>query len=296
QIPCETVHVDWAKTGINRAVIDKRVKSDSLFDLVRNVLIPRPVATEFIYPSYGGFGTFCEKLAAAVEARGGELRLENTVTALETKDGRIQDVVLADGRRIRPGHFIWSGNLVALARLLGKEPPPIRYLSTVLYNIEVKGEALQKQQWIYYGGEDTKLSRVSVTTEMAPYMAPAGKTGLCVEVTGFEGEGAWKNPDALVPEILSDLVRLKLVASESQFDSVHVERVRDTYPIYDLRYKESFALASRMVKPFSNLKLLGRTGAYWYNNSDHSMKMSLSMARHLLEGAPMKEKEALFEV
>jgi protoporphyrinogen oxidase len=296
QIPCESVHVDWAKTGINRAVIDKRVKSDSLFDLVRNVLVPRPVVTEFIYPSRGGFGTFCEKLAEAVGSRGGEVLLENTVTAIETSGDRVEEVALADGTRIRPGHLVWSGNLVALAKLLGKEPPPIRYLSTVLYNVEVGAAALQRQQWIYYGGRDTLLSRISITTEMAPYMAPAGKTGLCVEVTGFEGEGAWKDPEALVPQILSDLVRLKLVASERDFGAVHIERVRDTYPIYDLRYKESFALASRMVKPFKNLKLLGRTGAYWYNNSDHSMKMSLHLARHLLEGSPMKEKEALFEV
>jgi phytoene dehydrogenase-like protein len=145
------------------------------------------------------FGTCYEKLAVAVEARGGELLLESTVTALETRDGRIHEVVLRDGRRFQPGHLIWSGNLLALARLLGKEPPPIRYLSTVLYNIEVEGEVLQKQRWIYYGGEDTKFSRVSVTTEMAPYMAPAGRTGLCVEVTGFEGEGAWKDPDPSYP-------------------------------------------------------------------------------------------------
>ncbi len=296
QIPCESVHVDWAKTGINRAVIDKRVKSDSLFDLVKNVLIPRPVVTEFLYPSRGGFGTFCEKLADSVRRRAGDILLENTVTSLETSGDRIVEIVLADGRRIRPGHLVWSGNLVALAKLLGKEPPPIRYLSTVLYNIEVGAQVLQRQQWIYYGGRDTVLSRISVTTEMAPYMAPPGKTGLCVEVTGFEGEGAWKSPEALVPQILDDLVRLKLVASPKDFGSVHIERVRDTYPIYDLRYKESFALASRMVKPVSNLKLLGRTGAYWYNNSDHSMKMSLALARHLLAGAPMKEKEALFEV
>jgi protoporphyrinogen oxidase len=191
---------------------------------------------------------------------------------------------------------VWSGNLIALARLLGRDPPPIRYLSTLLFNVEVEGQVLQRCQWIYYGGVDTVLSRVSVTTEMAPYLAPEGRTGLCVEVTCFEGEGAWQDPQALVPQILSDLVRLELVASREDLGPVHVERVRDTYPVYDLRYKESFALASRMVKPLSNLKLLGRTGAYWYNNSDHSMKMSLHMARHLLAGAPMKAKEALFEV
>jgi protoporphyrinogen oxidase len=296
QIPCEEVHVDWAKTGINRAVIDKRVKTESLFDLVKNVLLPKPVVTEFLYPSYGGFGTFCDKLDAGVRGKGGEVLLRNTVTSIETQGDRISRVVLQDGSAVRPGHVVWSGNLLALARLLGKEPPPIRYLCTVLYNVEVEADVLQHQQWIYYGGQDTILSRVSITNEMARYMAPEGRTGLCVEVTCFEGEGPWKDPDALVPQVLSDLVRLKLVASPSQFGPVHVERVRDTYPIYDLRYKESFAAASGMVKSFENLKLLGRTGAYWYNNSDHSMKMSLHMARHLLKGAPMKEKEALFEV
>ncbi len=296
QIPCESVHVDWAKTGINRAVIDKRVKTDTLFDLVKNVLIPRPVVTEFIYPSRGGFGTFCEMLSGAVRVRGGGVLLENTVTSLSTSGDRVVEVTLRDGRKIEPGYLIWSGNLKALAKLLGKEPPPLRYLSTVLYNIEVEAEVLQKEQWIYFGGRDTELSRVSITTEMAPYMAPSGKTGLCVEVTGFEEEGVWKDPEALVPRILEDLVRLKLVAAKEDFGAVHIERVRDTYPIYDLRYKESFALASRMVKPLTNLKLLGRTGAYWYNNSDHSMKMSLQLARHLLAGAPMKDKEALFEV
>jgi protoporphyrinogen oxidase len=296
QIPCEDVHVDWAKTGINRAVIDKRVKSETLFDLVRSVLLPSAVDTKFLYPSYGGFGTFCEKLSEQVAERGGELLLENTVRAIDTDGGKVVSVELADGRRLRPRHLVWTGNLKALARLLGHDPPPLRYLSTILYNMEIDADVLQREQWIYYGGQDTVLSRVSITNEMADYMAPTGKSGLCVEVTGFEGKGHWENPDALIPELQSDLVRLKLVRSQADFSNVHVERVRDTYPIYDLDYKRSFAEASAMVKPFENLKLLGRTGAYWYNNSDHSMKMALDMARHLLKGTPMQAKEALFKV
>lgn len=296
QIDCEDVHVDWAKTGINRAVIDKRVKSETLFDLVRTVLLPTPVDTKFLYPSYGGFGTFCEKLHERVLERGGVVKLENTIVELVTRDGRVVEVGLADGTRLAPEYLVWSGNLKALAGLLGQEPPPIRYLSTVLYNIEVETSVLQQQQWIYYGGEDTVLSRVSITNEMADYMTPAGKAGLCVEVTTFEGKKHWNDPESLVDEIRSDLVRLGLVGKDSDMGAVHVERVRDTYPIYDLHYKKSFAASQAMVKPFDNLKLLGRTGAYWYNNSDHSMKMALHMARHLLEGSPMEAKEALFRV
>jgi protoporphyrinogen oxidase len=296
QIPCEDVHVDWARTGINRAVIDKRVKSETLFDLVKNVLLPRPVVTKFLYPSYGGFGTFCEKLAASVRERGGDIRLSNTIVAMDTVEGGVRSVELKDGERLRGKFVVWSGNLVALAKLLSAPPPKIRYLSTLLYNIEVEADVLQKQQWIYYGGQDTVLSRVSITKEMAQYMSPEGKTGLCVEVTGFEGQGTWARPEGHIDEIREDLVRLELVRSASDFGAIHVDRVRDTYPIYDLEYKKNFAEAARMVKPFGNLKLLGRTGAYWYNNSDHSMKMSLHMAKHLLVGTPMVDKETLFEV
>jgi protoporphyrinogen oxidase len=148
RIPCEDVHVDWAKTGINRAVIDKRIKNETLFDLARNVLLPQPVVTKFIYPSYGGFGTFGEKLAERTVDQGGELRLNNTVTAIHARGGKIEEVELADGARLRPSHLIWSGNLIALAQLLGEEPPAIRYLSTILYNIQIRGDVKQHQQWI----------------------------------------------------------------------------------------------------------------------------------------------------
>jgi protoporphyrinogen oxidase len=253
------------------------------------------VVTKFLYPSYGGFGTFVEKLAKQVEDLGGELRLGNTVKAIRTSGGRIEEVELRDGRRLRPSYLVWSGNLIHLAELLGKEPPELRYLSTVFYNVEVHADVKQHQQWIYYGGQDTVLSRVSITKEMAPYMSPEGKTGLCVEVTCFEGGRLWHQPETLLDQIKSDLVRLDLVANAQDIGTIHIEKVRDTYPIYDLKYKESFAAAVRMTKPLENLKLLGRTGAYWYNNSDHSMKMSLAMTRHLLKGAPMERKEALFK-
>ena len=221
-------------------MIDKRVKSETLFDLVRSVLLPKPVKTEFLYPSYGGFGTFCDKLAEQVQERGGQILLGNTLRSIRTEASRAVEVELADGRKLKPRYIVWSGNLKSLAGLLGQEPPGIRYLSTVLFNIEVSSNVLQSQQWIYYGSQDTVLSRVSITNEMADYMAPAGTAGLCVEVTTFEGEGCWNAPETLIPEIQSDLVRLKLVRSEADFSAVHVERVRDTYPIYDLDYKKNF--------------------------------------------------------
>lgn len=75
---------------------------------------------------------------------------------------------------------------------------------------------------------------------------------------------------------------------------MHVERVRDTYPVYDLRYRESFSAAARMAKGLSNLKLLGAPAPIGATNSGHSMKMSLQMGKHLREGTAMAEKDAIF--
>lgn len=295
RIPCEQVHIDWAKTGINRAVIDKRVKSESLSDLVKTVLLPKPVKTEFIYPSYGGFGTFCKKLEAKLREMGGKILLNTTISRLNLQSHIISEVLLTDGTRLRPDYVVWSGNLLNLAQLLAQPAPKIKYLSTICYNLQMKGDPLRRAQWIYYGGADLCMSRVSITKEMASYMAPEGMSGLCVEVTCLEGDEIWKTPESLVEQIKKDLVRVKLVPQVECIFDVHIERIRDSYPIYDLDYRKNFSLAAKIAKPFKNLKLLGRTGAFWYNNSDHSMKMSIDMAKHLVHGHTMAEKDEYFK-
>ena len=58
----EDIHSDWASTGINRTVIDKRVNANSLLDLCKSMLLPVKIETEFLYPTEGGFGGFYEQL------------------------------------------------------------------------------------------------------------------------------------------------------------------------------------------------------------------------------------------
>ena len=66
-------------------------------------------------------------------------------------------------------------------------------------------------------------------------------------------------------------------------EDVHIHEVYDTYPIYHRRYKRAYNAAHRTVKGFSRgIELVGRSGAYWYNNSDHSIRMALDVADRLL--------------
>src|SRR3954471_583832 len=68
------LHRDWARAGVNRAVIDKRAQSDSLWSLLRTTLLPKPVETMFLYPPHG-VGRFSDKLAEGIRDRGGRIVL-----------------------------------------------------------------------------------------------------------------------------------------------------------------------------------------------------------------------------
>ena len=45
---CSELHRDWASAGINRAVIDKRLRFDSLWHVAKTTLLPPRVKTRFI--------------------------------------------------------------------------------------------------------------------------------------------------------------------------------------------------------------------------------------------------------
>src|SRR5262245_9706703 len=66
------LHRDWARAGVNRAVIDKRAQSDNLWSLLKNTLMPKPVDTMFLYPPHG-VGRFSDLLAEGIQAMGGRV-------------------------------------------------------------------------------------------------------------------------------------------------------------------------------------------------------------------------------
>ena len=63
---------------------------------------------------------------------------------------------------------------------------------------------------------------------------------------------------------------------------VHIERVRDAYPLYELRFPEKKKRVFDELDQVENLVLAGRTGLFWYNNMDHSIENGFDVVRKLL--------------
>lgn len=284
--PASELHRDWARAGVNRAVIDKRAHSDTLWSLLRNTLMPKPVETMFLYPPHG-VGRFSDRIVDTLTARGSRVRLNTAVTGVETDGARVTAVRAGD-ERVACDRLIWTAPMTELAGHVGLTPPDLEYLSTLFYNIEVDAPDKFDYQWIYYGGDEI-FSRVSLPGAFARSTVPPGKSGLCVEVTCREGDDRWRDPGRLTPAVIADLVRTGTLDAPDKVLKVHIERVPFTYPIYKLNYLQELTSTLRALSHWHNLLLAGRTGRFWYNNMDHSIGQGLTMADRVVRGETLSE-------
>lgn len=280
------LHRDWARAGVNRAVIDKRAHSDNLWTLLKNTLLPKPVDTTFLYPPTG-VGRFAERLSEEIARMGGRVMLGQAVTALEAGHDRVRAAQVG-GERVAFDNVVWTGPLTTINAHLGIEGVDLEYLSTIFYNLEIGKPAKLDYQWTYYGGDEI-FSRVSTPVVFAATMAPPGRSGLCVEFTCREGDERWQNPEAYVRPVIRDLVRTRTIDSEDDVDAVHIERIPFTYPIYKLNYLGELTRNLRELARYGNLLLAGRCGRFWYNNMDHSIGQGLTMADRILRGEAFAE-------
>jgi len=263
----DTLHIDWAEAGVNRAVIDKNVKADDLFSLLKSVLIPKPVSTTFYYPSYGGIQTFCAKQARKIQKSGGRMLYSCEALGIETANGKVSGVRTADSGVIPADQVYWSAPVSILFPDAG-----FQFMDTLLCNIALSKHQNNNYQWCYFGQEDILFSRLTVPRNFRADTVPPKADSLIAEITLSNPEHR-DNPDILNEKLIHQLERVDaLQASDIIF--MDWKLVSHTYPLYDLDYRERL---SDLVLP-DGLQLTGRCGSFWYNNMDHSIGEALAIS------------------
>jgi protoporphyrinogen oxidase len=282
-------HPDWAKVGLNRAIIDDKLQMQNLGQLAKSTLLQfNKAEIDFLYPK-GGLQVTWDIVAERIRALGGRI-LTGTGAQLVPGKGRIASVLAGDVR-IDPSVVVWTAPLPLACAQLGLDVPDLPYLATLFYNVLVRGDVARDYQWCYYGAPELVFSRVSTPRFFSSDTAPAGTTGLCAEVTCREGDARWKHAERLTGWVVDDLVRVGMVARRGDVMDVRVERVPETYPIYHRTYPAQLERARRDLAAYENLQLAGRTGMFWYNNMDHSLENAMQLARKLLREAGREDAE-----
>ena len=277
----ELTHLDWAKTGIDRSIIDKRLQISSLRQLLLAALLPsRHPPLRFLYPA-GGCDQFTVELAARFQSKGGELICGSGVDGLELdRDGTIR-AVRAGGRQWEASAVVWTGDLHTLLGLLGLPRPKLKYLSLVCYNLMLTDGAPFPFQWCYHGAPDIIFSRVSSPAGFDPALVPPGRRSLCVEVTAPDDKGAFLEPEKFLERVVFDATRERLLVTAQEVIDVRTERIPYAYPVYSLDYRDELDRVQRALATTANLYPFGRQGQFWYNNMDHCIEAALELADRL---------------
>lgn len=291
--PCSEIHRDYASAGVDRAVIDKRIKVDTLFSLIKSAF-QKKVETRFICPD-GGVKTFIGRLEDRINRLGGRVLCDAQVTKVHITDQKITRLEVGD-ESFDVDEVFWSAPIpVALEMLNIGDVPKLDYLSTIFYFYAIKRPPLIEHQWIYYAGVNTIFSRGSITSLFNAGYAPQGTHGICIELPALREDPLLDNPEQKDAEIREHLIKTGLIESLSDIQAGYVQAVHNTYPIYTLHYREELdRIFARIRSACQNIHMFGRCGYFWYNNMDHSIRMSLDLAAAVSSGARMEDFERDF--
>jgi protoporphyrinogen oxidase len=289
-VPPSEIRAEWAA---------QRIKGLSFFSAAKAAFFGnrgnkvKSLISEFNYPRFGP-GQMWEAMTRAIEAQGGEVRLDAPVMRLELAGGRVVEVEAGGESHTLPDAVISSLPLRELTQMVSPAPPRavleaaqgLRYRDFLTVALVVDGRDLFPDNWIYIHEPGVRVGRIQNYRSWSPWMVPdPDKACVGLEYFCFAGDELWSmEDDALVELAATELEKLGL-AKRSKVERGFAIRVPKAYPIYDADYAGRVRTIRRWLDGVENLQQVGRNGLHRYNNSDHSMLTAMRAVDNLVAGA-----------
>jgi len=294
-VPCRTISPDWATQRISglsvREVLKKAFRRGAGSGA-------QTLTSTFFYPR-GGAGVPYERMREGIEdLASSTVRLGARVVRLKHTGEAVHAAVIEDAGGVRETipclDCVSSIPITDLVAILDPPPPPevleaarsLRYRSQVYIFLMLDRDRVGPDNWVYFPDASLPFGRISEPKSFSEAMAPEGKTSLFVEHFCFEGDRVWSaDPRRLAMEDIAILDRLKFIRREEVL-GWRVHREKDSYPLYDIGYRERLAIVRDYLARLRNLQCVGRAGRFRYNNQDHSLETGILAARSIIEDRP----------
>ncbi len=234
-----------------------------------------------LYPPRG-VGVITERMAERFVAEGGQLHLRASNVRLASEAGRVRRVSWDQGTVEAPEQVIWTGSIHRLCSMVGIEREELPFM-TILLGLMIMKRPLKDEAdlYTYVADPNVVFNRIYYPNRSVGGLCPPGKDSLCVEITPFD-ERDEADPARLTDRIKAGLASLKVCRPED-IESIHYMFVPDSYPVYPLDYREKLKRIWTQLDRFENLRSIGRSGQFWYNNMARSMRVGIETAQELLK-------------
>lgn len=288
-ISCKELDSDFAA---------QRIKKLSLFEAVRAALIGsriskhKTLVDEFAYPHYGA-GFVYERMAKAITEQGGQLRLNTLVKRVIPSYGNAcPQIHLVDGESIDYDHVISTMPITHLVQQM-KAPSEIinhskalKFRNTILVYLLVEGDSPFPDQWIYVHSTNLRTGRITNFRNWVPSInGDQADTILCLEYWCYDNDDFWKKKNENLVALATEEIYQTTLIARGSVKNGSVIRIPKCYPVYALGYKKHLKPIEEFLSKQQCISVIGRYGAFKYNNQDHSILMGILAAENILYGA-----------
>ncbi len=243
----------------------------------------------FLYPRRGGISVLPEALAR----RGGEVLLDETVTAV---DARARAVRLGSGRIVHYENLVSTiplDRLLAITRGLPAGLPEVagrlRAVRVLNISLGVDREGISGAHWIYFPEPGYSFYRVGFPANLSAALAPRGCSSLYVERSLLRDEPF--DEEEVIATAVEDLRRAGILWKGDRLVYRRVSVLDPAYVIYD-RYR-----ADNLPRVHESLQALGihsagRFGTWEYSSMEGAIAAGMAVAERLPGGVGLRKAAA----
>lgn len=287
-ISCKELDADFAA---------QRIKKLSLWEALKNALgggkknKHKTLVDQFAFPT-GGTGMIYERMKDFVVSKGGKVHLSTPVKRVLSANGRVTSVELENGQVAEYDHVVSSMPFTHLVTRLPETPQSIldltkslTYRNTVLVYLHVQGKDLFPDNWLYVHSTDLKMGRITNFRNWVPEILNGKDSTIVVlEYWCNDNDPEWADTNENWIELgKKELIQTGLIKN-APITEGYVYKIPKCYPVYSRGYKDKLKPVEEYLTTVNGLSVIGRYGAFKYNNQDHSILMGLLAAENITKG------------
>ena len=285
-ISCKELDADFAS---------QRIKKLSLKEALKNAIQKgegnkhKTLVDRFAYPNQGS-GIVYERMADFIEQSGNSaLYLKQPVNRAIIERGKTKGLELADGQFVNYDHVISTMPLTLLVNRLEEVPfevqqhaQALKFRNTTLVYLLIDEVSLFPDNWIYVHDPDLKLGRITNFRNWSSHLYGDESTSiLALEYWSYDQDPLWNADDDFLIQLGTDEIQKTGLIKEAAVLDGHVVRIKRCYPVYDRNYKSHLKPIQDFLSEIDKLTVIGRYGAFKYNNQDHSILMGILAAEQI---------------
>lgn len=247
----------------------------------------------FYYPKMG-YGRVAEKME---EFCGSENICLNHRISRVVHDGRAIRSFGIEGsdRAYRVKQVVSTLPLSLLIRIMEPAPPKqivdlansLKYRHLRLVALFLDKASVNANATVYFPEKEFPFTRIYEPRNRSPFMSPAGKTSLVLEIPCHMEDEIWElSNEALVSVVVGKLIEIGWIQSDEVIDS-WCGRLNYAYPILEFGFEEKVARIFDWLDRFENLSLSGRNGKFAYTHLHDMMRFGKEIVEEHLALVPI---------